>query len=427
VLDEYRRAAGVRPLPGSQVVRLALAGPGGASGTAEIAWDGPRYRETRSSAGLAIERGIQGGKAYFTDEDGITRVVSEPVLAELTTRSFFWRRAWLFRDLEGAAVELGPANAASIGVRLHPRNGNLLALTFSRDARRLVSVRSPGLALEFEDSKHFRDESRADHAFEAEVRSIGLPAGPIPDATVGGWLAKWGAPSAASSIRRSGAAAVFDGRISGLPARISIDAADDGPLRLSPELAGKLHLAFSTDVLGRRVSPGATLQVDGTSFPAVSVEAAALGIEDADASAGAVLLRECVVELDGPAGRIVLHDPGRWVAPDGLFRVVLDDDGNRPVGVWNRGSRSIRLLAGVPLPVPLALAPDTLRALGLADSDRTIDGLRWGAAHFPALAFERDLSADPEWGEEGRVALDLLLRYHTFLDLPHRWIYLKPQ
>ena len=408
-------------------MRFGLSGPGGAAGTAETAWDGPRYRENRSSAGLSVERGIQAGKAYFTDEDGITRVVSEPALAELVTRSYFWRRAWLFRELEGAAVELGPADAASVSVRLRPRGGNLLALTFSRDTKRLLTARSAGLQFAFRDATHFRDESRRDGGFEVEIRSVSLPIGSIPDATVGGWIAKWSAPDAASVIRRSGAGALFQARIGGIPASLSFDAASDGPLRVSPELGARLGLAWSGDVVGRRVARGAELDVGGASFAGLAVESARAGIVGADASTGAVLLRECVVELDGPGGRLVLHDPARWVAPDGFFRVVLDDDGNRPVGVWNRGSRSLRLLAGVPLALPLALAPETVRQLGLSASERTIGGLRWGAAHFPDLSFEHDPLADPEWGEDGRVALDLLLRYHAFLDLPHRWIYLKPQ
>ena len=83
------------------MIRLALSAPGtSATGFHEIEWDARSYRETVSSAGFTTIRGLQGGKAYFTDEDGVTRVVSEPVLAELITRSYFWRRAYLFEDLE---------------------------------------------------------------------------------------------------------------------------------------------------------------------------------------------------------------------------------------------------------------------------------------------------------------------------------------
>jgi hypothetical protein len=416
----------MRPLPGSQVVRLALSAASGSSGTAEISWDAGRYRETRSSAGLTIERGIQGGKAYLRDEDGITRVASEPVLAELTTRSFFWRRAWLFSELDGARIDLGPADGSSVSVVLRPHQGNRLVLTFSRDGRRLLSARSPGMAFAFRDAARFRDESLPGREFDVEVRSVGLPTGPIPDAAVGGWVAKWERASGEAPMRRSGNGVLFPARISGLTANVAFDASEDGLLRVSPRLAEKLGLSWTVDVLGRRIARGSTLELPGASFPGISVEAGPVDPPEADAVAASVFLRECVVELDGVAARIAVHDPGRWVAPDGFFRVVLDDDGNRPVGVLNRGSDSIRVVAGAPQAAPLALLPDALRRLGLPESETSISGVRWGAVHLPALRLERAPAPDAERGEDGRAGLALLLDFHVFMDLPHRWIYLKP-
>jgi hypothetical protein len=32
----------------------------------------------------------------------------------------------------------------------------------------------------------------------------------------------------------------------------------------------------------------------------------------------------------------------------------------------------------------------------------------------------------PEWGEDGRMGLSLLLRFHAFVNMPQRWTYLRP-
>jgi hypothetical protein len=33
---------------------------------------------------------------------------------------------------------------------------------------------------------------------------------------------------------------------------------------------------------------------------------------------------------------------------------------------------------------------------------------------------------DSDWGEDGRIGMDVLLRFHVYLDLPRRWVYLRP-
>jgi hypothetical protein len=409
------------------MIRLSLSAPSGGAGTGEIDWEGARYRERRSSAGLSVVRGIQSGKAYFTDEDGVTRVVSEPVLAELVTRSYFWRRAWLFDDLEDAGIGLGPAEAETVSVVLAPRGGKSLLLTFSRDGRRLLSARAPGFALSFRDERHFRDESSRQRPFDAEVRWTGLPVASLPDAEAGGWRGRWDAPSAEASLQRSGPAVLFSAKISGVPVRVALDADETGPLQVSPAVAARLGLAWAVDVLGRRVARGATLELAGASFPGLSVEESVeASASSAEAVVGGPILRESIVELDGDASRLRVHDPARWAPPDGFFRAVVDDDGNRPVGLWNRGPQSVRLVAGVPLETSVSLAPSAIQRLGLSQEQGSAPGFRWGAAHFPSLPFAVDRSVDAARGEEGRVALDLLLRYHAYIDLPHRWVYLRP-
>ena len=108
IFSRYQKVTGAKPLTAGGMIRLRLAAAGGREGigSAEILWEPNRYRETVASAGWTTVRGIELGKAYFTDQDGVTRVVSDPVLQELTTRSYFWRRAWLFEDREDARMRL---------------------------------------------------------------------------------------------------------------------------------------------------------------------------------------------------------------------------------------------------------------------------------------------------------------------------------
>ncbi len=372
-------------------------------------------------------RGIQAGKAYFTDEDGVTRVASEPILAELVTGSYFWRRAYLFEDLEGARLAVGPADENTVSVSLAPRGGNPLLLTFSRSGIRLLSARSTGFAVAFSSPKRFRDSSRPEAPLDAEIRSIGLPADSMEDALVGGWSALWKSPFAEASLERLGGAVIFRGRISGREAQIALDASADGPLRVRPGLAETLGLAFQADVLGRRVARGGTLQIAGLLFPSLSIQQSKTVPTGADAAVGAALFRETVVELDPAAGYLRFHDPARWVAPEGFYRDVLDDDGDRPVAILKRRSRTLRLLAGTDSPVAVLLAPGAAARLGISQPGAPVEGLRWGAARLSALPVGVEpRPLDPEW-EDGRIGFELLLRAHVFLDMPHRWVYLKPR
>src|SRR5262249_61758597 len=123
--------------------------------------------------------------------------------------------------------------------------------------------------------------------------------GAMPPGAAGGWPATWQRASGEAPMRRSGTGVLFAARISGLPASISFDASADGPLRVSPRLAEKLGLSWTTDVLGRRVARGSVLELPGVSFPGISVEAVAVDAPEAAAGAGSGFLRGCGVELRG--------------------------------------------------------------------------------------------------------------------------------
>ncbi|MGH9318042.1 MAG: hypothetical protein ACRD1P_13160 [Thermoanaerobaculia bacterium] len=430
ILEDYRRNALVKPLPPSQVIRLRLSGPAGreaATGTAEIQWDPQRYREVLSSGGLTVVRGIQGGKAYLKDEDGVTRVASEPVLAELLTRSYFWRRAFLFEDQEKARIELGPSDESSVSVRITPRGGNTLILTFSRARDRLLSARAPRFDLAFEDPTHFQDASRPETPVEAEIRWTGLPTGEMPDTAAGGGSARWSLESAETNLERIGEAVILTGRICGQEARIALDAAADGPVRVGARLSKRLPVSFQPDVFGRSVAGGGTLELGALSYPSLSLQRVERVPEGADAAAGAPFFRETVVELDPGQRRLRFHDPTRWVIPPGFFRIVLDDDGNRPVAILQKGRERLRLLAGTLCGSALLLAPETASRIGLSPGAPAAEGLRWGAAHLePVPVRIAAQGLDPAWGEEGSLGFETLLRFHVFLDMPRRWVYLRP-
>ncbi|MEO8430445.1 MAG: hypothetical protein ABI592_02970 [Acidobacteriota bacterium] len=430
ILEDYRRSSHARPLPASQVIRIALSAPGSpASGSQQVEWDGHSYRETFASAGFTTIRGIQSGKAYFIDEDGVTRVVSEPVLAELTTRSFFWRRAYLFEDLERAKLELGPADERRVSLRVTPRNGNPLLLSFTRRDLRLVAARSAGLDIAFTTDSRWRDASRRGSPVDAELRHTGLPANTLMDAAVRAWNGVFTHPVEETDFRKLPAEGVaVAARLGERAVILAIDAEADGPVRVRPAVAETLGVSFVPDVFGRRLARGPALSIAGWTDPGAALEVSEAIPEGADAAVGGVLFRETVVEYDEDHGRLRLHPPDKWVRPEGYYRCVLDDDGNRPMAIVHHAKETLRLLAGVTAPASVALAPESAERAGIPPESRSAEGLRWGPISLPALDLTRREEAfDPARGDDGRLSSRFLRRFRAILDLPHRWAYLRPE
>jgi hypothetical protein len=429
ILENHRRRAGVKPLPGAQVIRLKLSAPPareGAEGTERIEWDGATYRETVTSAGCTTMRGIQAGKAYLTDEDGVTRVTSEPTLSELLTRSYFWRRAYLFDDLENARIALGPADGQTVSVRLTPRGGHPLLLIFSNRGE-LVGARSPRFQLAFAGPRRMTDTSRPGAPVEAEIFSITLPSNQMTDTQAGGWSARWPGAFSEAVLVRIGSRPGVDARLGGVPVRIALDAGADGPLRVRAGPAQKLGLSPRRDVRGRWLARAGPLEVGALSFPALWVQVSDEIPEGADAEAGAVFFREAVVEIDPANAHIRFHDPARWTAPAGYFRGLLDDDGDRPVAIVRQGSDTLRLRAGTGAAPGLLLAPDSARRIGFPAPGSVAAELRWGSAPIPPVTVAVLPAAfDSEWGDDGSLGFDVLLRFHVFWDMPRRWAYLRP-
>jgi hypothetical protein len=429
ILEDHRSATHTHPLPGSRLIRLALSA-GGSTGTGveEIEWGNRNYRESVSSAGFRTVRGIQGDKAYFTDEDGVTRVLSEPQLAELVTHSYFWRRAWLFDDAERARLALGPADPGQVSVQITPHGGNALLLIFARQGLRLVAVRTPGLDLDVSSPTRWTDRSRPRSPVEVDQRYSGLPTGSLEDAAIGGWSGVWPSPVAdAPFIPAAEGTAVVTGSVAGRDLRIAIDGESDGPLRVRPAPAAALPLTWKVDVFGRRLARGARLAVGTFTEPSIAVEATDAIPEGADASVGAALFREAIVEYDRDGGRLRLHDPERWVRPEGYYRCVLDDDGDRPVAVLHRAKETLRLVAGASGLPALRVAPEAAVRAGLPESGPA-DDLRWGPAPLPPLDVLRvALRFEPARGDDGRLSTSVLLRFRAVMDLVHRWAYLRPE
>lgn len=433
ILERYRGATGARPLARSHVIRMTLspdaAGAPPAEGVAEVAWLDDRYRERTVSAGAITERGIQGGKAYYVDEDGFTRVASEPVLAELSSRSYFWRRAWLFEDRERARLSVGPADAATLSIRIAPIGGAFpLTLSFSRRDGRLVAVRSPRFDLDFASPTRFRERSGRRPPVRAEIAWVGLPTGPIADATVGGGCGRFaGVPGPLAFSRTPDGGIAFPAAVNGSPVTLALDADVDGPLRVSPEVAARLGLSFTTDVFGRRIASGARLDAGGFSCEGIHVESLAKAPDETDGVVGGTLFREAVVEIDPRTSRLALHEPNRFVPPEGFTRILVDDDGNRPVTILRRGGKDVRLrLASATGAAHLRLAPESADRLGL-DVPGTVSGFRWGGLALPELSAVRDPVASPiAWGDDGTFGYPALLRFHVFLDMTYRWIYVRP-
>ncbi len=426
ILEDYRKQASVRPLPpaGSIRVRLSPAGPDGESGSAQIEWAGPGYRETVSSAGFSTVRGIQAGRAFFTDVDGVTRVGSEPMLAELLTRSYFWRRAFLFEDRERATLSLGSADAATVSIHLRPLGGNDLLLAFDRRTSALKSVVSPRFRLEFDGPESYRDLSRL--PVRADITWSGLPTRRLPDAQAGGWRGAFSRPAVEAEFSQGGGGIWIPARLGGATARLALDADATGPLRVSTDLARKAGLTGRRDVFGRVLAAGGTLQIGELTMSPLCVQIGETDADGIDAVAGGVLYRETVLEIDPAARRLRLHDPARWVVPEGFGRSPLDDDGDLPVAILSRSGRRVRLRAGTPSATALRL-PTTAEG-GLAPAAPALEGLVWGSFRLPPLPVRREPSLfDPAWGDDGAIGYPLLLEFHVVADMPHRWVYLKPR
>lgn len=433
ILERYRSVTGARPLAPSQVIRMRLspdaAGASPAAGVAEVAWRRGRYRERTSSAGATTERGIQAGKAYYVDEDGFTRVASEPVLAELLTRSYFWRRAWLFVDRERARLSVGPADPAVVSIRLAPTGGAFpLTLSFSRRDGRLVAVRSPRFDLDFTSPTRFRETSGRRPPVRAEITSVDLPTGPLPDAAVGGGCGRFegtAVPLGFAHTAQGGIA--FPAAVNGVPVTLALDSAADGPVGVSREVAARLGLSFAPDVFGRRIAAGARLEAGGFSCEGIHVEQLASAPDGADGVAGGTIFREAVVEIDPRTARLALHDPSRFVPPEAFTRILVDDDGNRPVTILRRRGDDVRLLLASPTGrAHLRLAPEAADRVGV-ELPGTVDGFRWGGVALPGLSAVLETRAtSPDWGEHGTFGFPALLRFHAFVDLTYRWIYVRP-
>lgn len=249
----------------------------------------------------------------------------------------------------------------------------------------------------------------------------------MEDVSVGGWSVRWRATSEPIPFKRGGRSVIVVGRLSGRDARIAIDADADGPVRVTSQFAENLGLAFRPDVFGREVARGATLEIGALVYPSLSIEEVDSLPDHADAAVGAAFFRETVVELDPTADRVGFHDPARWVSPEGFWRIVIDDDGNRPVATLRKAGQPLRLLLAVASDVPVVLAPEAAARIGLSGTTRAIDGLRWGTLLLPPLRLLVQGSRfDPEWGNDGQIGFDLLFRFHGFVDMPHRWLYLRP-
>ena len=429
IINDHRTRAKVKPLPGAGVIRIRLARREDreAAGTQVLEWDGEHFRETVSSAGLTWVRGVQGDKSFYTDHDGVTRVGSEPLLAEITTLSYFWRRAYLFEDWERARPTLGPSDADSVTVGLTPRRGNMLWLSFARSDGRLLRAHATRLDLAFESPTRFADTSSRASPVSAEITHIGLPTGTIADASVGGWSSRWEAPMAESALVRAGPGVRVAGRLSGHAVSIAFDGAEDGPVRVAGKLADQLGLAFTRDVFGRTIARGAELSVGPLSFPSLWIQRADALPEGADVAAGAPFFRETVVEVDPANQRVRFHDPARWVGSEGFNRILLDDDGDRPVVIARTGGASMRLIAPTASASAITLTPQAAERFQVSSTggSASLTGLWLGPA-LPALTVPIEPGIESDYGEDGRLGWDLLLRAQTEWDLPHRWLYLRP-
>jgi hypothetical protein len=246
----------------------------------------------------------------------------------------------------------------------------------------------------------------------------------LADTASGGWTGRWSGSPQSVALSRLGRALTFRAHVSGEAVTLALDAAVDGPLRVRDLLADRLKLVFTSDVFDRAVARGASLQIGDVSFPSLVVERTDSLPDGIDAEAGGTVLRETVVEIDPEAASLRLHDPAKWVIPQGFFRGLVDDDGNRAAAILQRKGLKLRLLGPTATAGALVLTPEAARRFGVSGQASTISGLFWGAP-LADLPVSISADSDADFGEDGRFGWDVALAFHVFFDMPHRWAYLK--
>jgi hypothetical protein len=256
----------------------------------------------------------------------------------------------------------------------------------------------------------------------------GLPTDRIADASVGGGCGRFAPSGRVVRFDRTPDGGIsFPATVNGVGLRLSLDARADGPPAISLPKAQGLSMSFSRDVYGRSLASGAALEIGGFTCRGIHVEAISTVPAGSDGTVGGTLFRETVVELDPGSGGLALHDPARWVSLPGFNRIIVDDDGDRPVATVRRKAADARVLVGSATgTADLRIAPAAAARLGVAGTGEA-SGLRWGILNLPTLRVEPEtLGTSPDWGDDGRLGFAFLLRFHMYLDMPHRWIYLKP-
>jgi hypothetical protein len=196
---------------------------------------------------------------------------------------------------------------------------------------------------------------------------------------------------------------------------------------VSPEVAARLGLSFASDVFGRSIASGGRLDLGGVACGPIHLEASGNLPEGADAVAGGTIFREAVVEIDPTRSLFTHHDSSRWVQPEAFTRVLLDDDGNRPVTILRRSGKDVRLRLASPIRgFDVRLAPEAADRVRV-EPPATVDGFRWGGVALPGLSVVTETGpSSPAWGDDGSLGFGVLLRFHSFVDRTYRWVYLRP-
>jgi hypothetical protein len=74
----------------------------------------------------------------------------------------------------------------------------------------------------------------------------------------------------------------------------------------------------------------------------------------------------------------------------------------------------------------LALTAEALERLDVSGPG-PVGGMRWGPLELPDLSLQREGDRpDTGWGDDGKLGFAMLLRFQSHLDMPHRWIYVRP-
>ena len=392
ILARYQKVTGSKPLTAGGMIRLRLAAAGGTRG----------QRVRGNPVGAQSLPGV--GRLGGLDRRPRDRARERPTSPTRTASPGSSRTRFCGADhpvvllASGLALPrigrapgsaLGSANDEEVSIRLQPYGGNPLLLTFSRRDGRLAlgplpAVR-PRLLVRHEVSRRIRSPpsvrrrdrlDRAPHRLDARMP------------TVGGGRARFSEVSSRDPVRsgvRARRRSRADRRRAGAPGRRRRGGRAGRGSR--PVACAAAASRSRRDVFGRRVAEAPRSRSGASTYPSLFVEAARA------ISRRASTRRRAAASFGRPSwsstrarASSASTTPSAGSFRTATLRVVIDDDGDRPVAVLDRGSHEAARHRGKRhrSAASLELAPPRAPGGRVCERGRRPADMLWGPPRSPS-------------------------------------------